>query len=106
MFYYLSSDKWTYWENSEIPTKRTQRPPRLKYIMLHTHFGRWYLEILERSEGYSRKKREAHDKIGQCQKIGFQFSGIILIINNEQLIEDIDFDSWPLDIAITLFSRI
>ncbi|MFW9889323.1 MAG: hypothetical protein ACFFER_14140 [Candidatus Thorarchaeota archaeon] len=100
--YAHSTEDWIYWENAEIPATRRQRPPRLKYILVHPSLGRWYIEIVQNGRGQARKLREAREKIGYCQKVGCDFSGIIMIINNEQLIERMMLDTWPKDIAFSI----
>ncbi len=98
------SADWLYWENAEIPTRRKQRPPRIKYQLLHNLRGSWYIEVIDDLNGYSRKVREAEEKVLFCREIDYSLSGIILIIN-ALLCCDLSSEDWPLNIAISYYSN-
>ncbi len=95
----LSSNNWCYWEEAEIPTSSAARPPRIKYMILHERYGRWYIDVLLSRSNYSRKRIDAIRRIELCKANGFEITGTILIIKSKDLILSIDPDEWPVDIA-------
>jgi len=96
-----TSEDWIYRENVNLPISTRQRPKRIKHIFQHNEQGKWFAETFLKRNKVRRKIKEINENISFCWHIDIDISGIILIIDGENVMDKIEPNMFQENICIS-----